>query len=53
MTVAGSRHGAGSLGQRLKQIEPQVEALTLAARQLQLRTTDLCQFIEKKMGEDS
>ena len=53
MTIAGSRHGAGSLAQRLKQIEPQVEALTLAARQLQLRATDLCQFIEKKMGEDS
>jgi hypothetical protein len=41
------------LGQRLKQIEPQVEALALAARQLQLRAADLCQFIEKKMGEDS
>jgi GntR family transcriptional regulator len=53
MTIAGSRHGTGSLAQRLKQIEPQVEALTLAAQQLQLRTTDLCQFIEKKMGEDS
>jgi GntR family transcriptional regulator len=53
MTIAASRHGAGSLGQRLKQIEPQVEALTLAARQLQLRAVDLCQFIEKKMGEDS
>jgi GntR family transcriptional regulator len=53
MTIAASRHGAGSLGQRLKQIEPQVEALALAARQLQLRAADLCQFIEKKMGEDS
>jgi GntR family transcriptional regulator len=53
MTIAGSRHGTGSLGQRLKQIEPQVEALALAARQLELRAADLCQFIEKKMGEDS
>jgi GntR family transcriptional regulator len=53
MTIAASRHGAGSLGQRLKQIEPQVEALALAARQLQLRAADLCQLIEKKMGEDS
>jgi GntR family transcriptional regulator len=53
MTIAGSRHGTGSLGQRLKQIEPQVEALALAARQLELRAADLCQFIDKKMGEDS
>jgi GntR family transcriptional regulator len=53
MTIAGNRHGAGSLAQRLKQVEPQVEALALAARQLELRAADLCQFIEKKMGEDS
>jgi GntR family transcriptional regulator len=53
MTIVAGRHAAGSLGQRLKQIEPQVEALALAARQLQLRAADLCQFIEKKMGEDS
>ena len=53
MTIAAGRHGAGTLGQRLKQIEPQVEALALAARQLQLRAADLCQFIEKKMGEDA
>ncbi len=53
MTIAGGRHGAGSLGQRLKQIEPQIEALALAARQLGLPTADLCLFIEKKMGEDT
>ncbi|HEX3836572.1 MAG TPA: GntR family transcriptional regulator [Steroidobacteraceae bacterium] len=53
MTIAGNRHGAGSLAQRLKQVEPQVEALALAARQLQLRASDLCLFIEKKMGEDA
>jgi GntR family transcriptional regulator len=53
MTIAGHRPGTSSLGQRLKQIEPQVEALALAARQLQLRSSDLCQFIEKKMGEES
>ena len=49
MTIATGRHAAGSLPQRLKQIEPQVEALVLAARQLELKATDLCQFIEKKM----
>jgi GntR family transcriptional regulator len=49
MTIAATRHGTGSLPQRLKQIESQVDALVLAAQQLELRATDLCQFIEKKM----
>ena len=49
MTIAATRHGAGSLPQRLKQIESQVDALVLAARQLELKATELCQFIEKKM----
>jgi GntR family transcriptional regulator len=49
MTISPGRHGSGSLAQRLKQIEPQVEALVLAARQLELKAADLCEFIEKKM----
>jgi GntR family transcriptional regulator len=49
MTIVTGRQVAGSLVQRLKHIEPQVEALVLAARQLELKSTDLCQFIEKKM----
>jgi GntR family transcriptional regulator len=49
MTIATGRQVAGSLVQRLKQIEPQVEALVLAARQLELKSSDLSQFIEKKM----
>lgn len=53
MTIAGGRQKAGSLPQRLRQIEPQVEALALAARQLDLSSKDLCQFISKKMGEES
>src|SRR5580658_3737311 len=53
MTISAGRRGAGSLPQRLKQIEPQIEALVLAAQQLQLKAADLCQFIDKKMGEDS
>ena len=53
MTIAGGRQKGGSLQQRLRQIEPQVEALVLAARQLDLGSTDLCQFISKKMGEES
>jgi GntR family transcriptional regulator len=53
MTVAAGRRNAGSLSQRLKQVESQVDALVLAARQLELVATELCQFIERKMGEDS
>ncbi len=53
MTIAAHRQKPGSLPQRLKQIESQVEALVFAARQLDLRSTDLCNFIEKKMGEES
>jgi GntR family transcriptional regulator len=52
MTIAAGRHSAGSLPQRLKQIEPQVAALVLAAQQLELCAADLCQFIDKKMGEE-
>jgi GntR family transcriptional regulator len=53
MTISAGRRGVGSLSQRLKQIEPQIEGLVLAAQQLQLKAADLCQFIDKKMGEDS
>jgi GntR family transcriptional regulator len=53
MTISAGRRGTGSLAQRLKQIEPQIEALVLAAQQLQLKSAELCQFIDKKMGEDS
>ncbi len=53
MTIAAGRRNAGSLPQRLKQVEAQVDALVLAARQLQLTGAELCQFIDRKMGEDS
>jgi DNA-binding transcriptional regulator YhcF (GntR family) len=53
MTIAPSRQKSGSLPQRLRQIEPQVEALVLAARQLDLNSTELCHFIDKKMGDES
>jgi GntR family transcriptional regulator len=49
MTISAGRHTSGSLAQRLKQIESQVDALVLAARQLQLRAEDLRQFIDRKM----
>jgi DNA-binding transcriptional regulator YhcF (GntR family) len=53
MTIATGRRTAVSLSQRLRQVESQVDALVLAARQLELEPTELCQFIAKKMGEDS
>jgi GntR family transcriptional regulator len=49
MTIAAGRRTNGSLPQRLKQVESQVDALVLAARQLELESTELCQFIAKKM----
>jgi GntR family transcriptional regulator len=49
MTVATGRRTAVSLTQRLRQVESQVDALVLAARQLEVSAEDLCQFIEKKM----
>jgi GntR family transcriptional regulator len=49
MTICAGRHASGSLNQRLKQIESEVDALVLAARQLELNSADLCQFIDKKM----
>jgi GntR family transcriptional regulator len=53
MTIAEVRRGNGSLSQRLKQVEPQVDALILAARQLELREEELGEFIKKKMGARS
>jgi GntR family transcriptional regulator len=49
MTIAAGRPASGTLAQRLKQIESQVDALVLAARQLELRAEDLRQFIDRKM----
>jgi GntR family transcriptional regulator len=49
MTISAGRHASGSLTQRLKQIESQVDALVLAARQLELNAGELCQFITRKM----
>jgi GntR family transcriptional regulator len=49
MTVAAGRRSNSSLSGRLKQVESQVDALVLAARQLELESTELCQFITRKM----
>lgn len=53
MTIAGGRRTQGALPQRLKQVETQVDALVLAARQLDLQEADLIRLIRKKMGEGS
>jgi GntR family transcriptional regulator len=53
MTVAAVHRGTGSLEKRLKQIQPQVETLVLAARQLELGSRELCDFITRKMGDES
>jgi len=54
MTIAGGRRNQGvPLAARLKQVEGQVEALVLAARQLQLSAAELSALIAKKMGDES
>jgi GntR family transcriptional regulator len=52
MTVAQPRRAQTGLAPRLKQIEPQVEALVLAARQLQLSEAEMTRFIRRKWEED-
>src|SRR5580692_7083075 len=51
MTITGTRRNQGSLAQRLKQVEGQVDSLVLAARQLDLEAADLAELIARKMGE--
>jgi GntR family transcriptional regulator len=51
MTIAGRRPNAAPLARRLGQVEAQVEALVLAARQLDLSPQELANYIEKKMGD--
>lgn len=53
MTIAGVRRNQGALAARLRQIEAQVDALVLAARQLQLSADELAALIIKKMGDHS
>ena len=53
MTVAQPRRDQTGLAPRLRHIEPQVEALVLAARQLQLSEVELAKFLKKKWEEES
>lgn len=53
MRVAAQKRGQSSLASRLKQIEPQIEALALSARQLELTPDEVISQLKKKLGEKS
>ncbi|HKE93299.1 MAG TPA: GntR family transcriptional regulator [Povalibacter sp.] len=52
MTVASSQKPQAGIAPRLKQIEPQVEQLVLASRQLDLREKDVTGLIKRKWEQD-
>ena len=53
MTVAQPRRAQTGLAPRLRQIEPEVEALVLAAKQLQLSQRELLRLIDEKWEQES
>jgi len=50
MRVAALRRNQSTMAARLKQLEPQLEALALSARQLELEPQDVIDQIRKKLG---
>lgn len=50
MTVAALKKNQSSVAARLRQIEPQLEALALSARQLELQESDVIDQLKKKLG---
>ena len=52
MTVAPPRRDQTGLAPRLRQVEPQVEALVLAAKQLHLSETEIAKLVKKKWEEE-
>ncbi len=50
MTVAALKRNQSSVAARLKQIEPQLEALALSAQQLELHDSDVIDQLKKKLG---
>ena len=50
MRVAALRRDQLTLSARLKQIEPQLDAVALSARQLELSTDDVLAQLRKKLG---
>jgi GntR family transcriptional regulator len=51
MRVAALRRNQSSVAARLKQIEPQLDALALSARQLELSSDDVVAQLKKKLGD--
>jgi GntR family transcriptional regulator len=52
MRVAALRRNQSSTAARLKQIEPQLEALALSARQLELSSEEIITQLRKRLGDD-
>ncbi len=50
MTVAALKKNQSSVAARLRQIEPQVEALALSAQQLELHDSEVIEQLKKKLG---
>ena len=53
MRVAALRRNQSTVAARLRQMEPQLEALALSARQLELDPQDVIDQIRKKLGGKS
>jgi GntR family transcriptional regulator len=53
MRVAALRRNQGSVAARLKQLEPQLEALALSAQQLELAPAQVIDQLKKKLGDPS
>lgn len=53
MRVAALRRNQSSVAARLKQIEPQIEALALSAQQLELSTEEVLAQLRMKLGDKS
>src|SRR3954462_15612920 len=53
MRVAEQRRGQSGLAPRLRHVEPQVEALVLAAKQLQLSESEIAKLLRKKWEQES
>jgi GntR family transcriptional regulator len=50
MTVAALKKNQSSVNARLRQIEPQVEALALSVKQLELHESEVIELLKKKLG---
>jgi GntR family transcriptional regulator len=53
MTIAGQSRAQSPLTKRVQQLEPQLEQLILAARQLELSEADLVKALRRKWGSKS